>query len=170
VNSITERWVQTCRHELLDRTLIWNHRHLLRALREFEQFCNETSGSRILKVDWKRTCWSWPAVEGVGTRVERCLNAPVIELVGLFVAAGLTGWLFRRKAKQRDQGSLHARASLACRPVASGADAHRPLHDGLGAPYQGRGGNITSGRVAAGQPAFTFAARSNEDQRWVQDR
>jgi hypothetical protein len=101
VNSITERWVQTCRHELLDRTLIWNHRHLLRALREFEQFCNETSGSRILKVDWKRTCWSWPAVEGVGTRVERCLNAPVIELVGLFVAAGLTGWLFRRKAKQR---------------------------------------------------------------------
>jgi hypothetical protein len=101
MNSITERWVQTCRHELLDRTLIWNHRHLLRALREFEQFCNETSGSRILKVDWKRTCWSWPAVEGVGTRVERCLNAPVIELVGLFVAAGLTGWLFRRKAKQR---------------------------------------------------------------------
>ena len=35
-----ERWVQTCRHELLDRTLIWNQRHLLRALREFEQFYN----------------------------------------------------------------------------------------------------------------------------------
>jgi putative transposase len=28
MNSITERWVQTCRHELLDRTLIWNHAHL----------------------------------------------------------------------------------------------------------------------------------------------
>jgi hypothetical protein len=39
-NSITERWVQTCHHELLDRTLIWNRHHLLRALREFEQFCN----------------------------------------------------------------------------------------------------------------------------------
>ncbi|MFF7651768.1 integrase core domain-containing protein [Streptomyces sp. NPDC007983] len=40
MNSIAERWVQTCRHELLDRTLIWNQRHLLRALREFEEFYN----------------------------------------------------------------------------------------------------------------------------------
>ena len=35
-----ERWVQTCRRELLDRTLIWNQRHLRHALREFEQFYN----------------------------------------------------------------------------------------------------------------------------------
>jgi putative transposase len=35
-----ERWVQTCRRELLDRTLIWNQRHLLHALHEFEQFYN----------------------------------------------------------------------------------------------------------------------------------
>jgi putative transposase len=28
MNSVMERWVQTCRHELLDRTLIWNQRHL----------------------------------------------------------------------------------------------------------------------------------------------
>ena len=40
MNSITERWVQTCRRELLDRTLIWNQPHLLHALREFEQFYN----------------------------------------------------------------------------------------------------------------------------------
>jgi putative transposase len=40
MNSIMERWIQTCRHELLDRTLIWNQRHLLHALREFEQFYN----------------------------------------------------------------------------------------------------------------------------------
>ncbi|MCO6008497.1 hypothetical protein NE236_26320 [Actinoallomurus purpureus] len=33
MNAIMERWVQTCRHELLDRTLIWNQRHLLHALR-----------------------------------------------------------------------------------------------------------------------------------------
>jgi transposase len=38
MNSIMEQWVQTCRRELLDRTLIWNQRHLLHALREFEQF------------------------------------------------------------------------------------------------------------------------------------
>lgn len=31
---------QTCRHEVLDRPLIWNQRHLLHALREFEQFYN----------------------------------------------------------------------------------------------------------------------------------
>ncbi|MFE7333148.1 integrase core domain-containing protein [Streptomyces sp. NPDC057565] len=36
MNAITERWVQTCRHELLDRTLIWNERHLRHALRQFE--------------------------------------------------------------------------------------------------------------------------------------
>ena len=40
MNSIMERWVQTCRRELLDRTLIWNQSHLLHALREFEQFYN----------------------------------------------------------------------------------------------------------------------------------
>ena len=40
MNSIMERWVQTCRRELLARTLIWNQSHLLRALREFEEFYN----------------------------------------------------------------------------------------------------------------------------------
>ena len=40
MNALMERWVQTCRRELLDRTLIWNQRHLLHALREFEQFYN----------------------------------------------------------------------------------------------------------------------------------
>ncbi len=34
MNSIMERWVQTCRRELLDRTLIWNQPHLLHALHE----------------------------------------------------------------------------------------------------------------------------------------
>ncbi|XVQ07334.1 integrase core domain-containing protein [Spirillospora sp. CA-255316] len=41
MNAVMERWVQTCRHELLDRTLIWNQRQLLHALREFEAFYNE---------------------------------------------------------------------------------------------------------------------------------
>jgi hypothetical protein len=41
MNSIMERWVQTCRHELLDRTLTWNQRRLLHALREFEHFYDE---------------------------------------------------------------------------------------------------------------------------------
>jgi putative transposase len=40
MNALMERWVQTCRHELLDRTRIWNQHHLLHALREFEQHDN----------------------------------------------------------------------------------------------------------------------------------
>ncbi|MET7779685.1 integrase core domain-containing protein [Streptomyces sp. NPDC005388] len=43
-----ERWVQTCRRELLDRTLIWNERHLLHVLREFEQFYNGHRPHRTL--------------------------------------------------------------------------------------------------------------------------
>lgn len=38
--STMERWVQTRRHELLDRTLIWNQAHLLHALCEFGRFYN----------------------------------------------------------------------------------------------------------------------------------
>jgi putative transposase len=41
MNAIMERWVQTCRRELLDRTLIWNQQHLLHALREYERHYNE---------------------------------------------------------------------------------------------------------------------------------
>jgi putative transposase len=40
MNAIMERWVRSCRRELLDRTLIWNQRHLLHALREYETFYN----------------------------------------------------------------------------------------------------------------------------------
>ncbi|ASQ93540.1 integrase core domain-containing protein [Streptomyces sp. 11-1-2] len=40
MNSLIERWIQTCRRELLDRTLIWNQRHLLHALHKDEQFYN----------------------------------------------------------------------------------------------------------------------------------
>ena len=40
MNAIMERRVRTCRRELLDRTLIYNQRHLLHALREYETFYN----------------------------------------------------------------------------------------------------------------------------------
>ncbi|GHB67347.1 hypothetical protein GCM10010377_67800 [Streptomyces viridiviolaceus] len=48
MNSIMERWIQTCRHELLDRTLIWDRRHLLHALREFESHYNGHRPHRAL--------------------------------------------------------------------------------------------------------------------------
>lgn len=40
MNSLIERWIQTCRHELLDRTLVWNQRHLLHALHRYERHYN----------------------------------------------------------------------------------------------------------------------------------
>ncbi|CAM5740919.1 integrase core domain-containing protein [Streptomyces hirsutus] len=40
MNAVMERWVQACRRKLLDRTLVWDQRHLLHALREFERFYN----------------------------------------------------------------------------------------------------------------------------------
>ena len=48
MNSIMERWVQTCRHELLDRTLTWNQAHLLHTLAEFEAFYNQHRSHRTL--------------------------------------------------------------------------------------------------------------------------
>jgi hypothetical protein len=41
MNAIMERWVRSCRAELLDRALIVNQAHLLHALREYETFYNE---------------------------------------------------------------------------------------------------------------------------------
>jgi hypothetical protein len=48
MNAICERWVGTCRRELLDRTLVWNQAHLLHALREFEAFYNGHRPHRTL--------------------------------------------------------------------------------------------------------------------------
>ncbi|MFF4625277.1 integrase core domain-containing protein [Nonomuraea jabiensis] len=48
MNSIMERWVQSCRHELLDRCLVWNERHLRHALREYEQFYNQHRAHQAL--------------------------------------------------------------------------------------------------------------------------
>ncbi|MFF3877141.1 integrase core domain-containing protein [Streptomyces sp. NPDC001978] len=48
MNSIMERWIQTCRRELLDRTLIWDQRHLLHVLREFELYYNGHRPHRAL--------------------------------------------------------------------------------------------------------------------------
>jgi putative transposase len=48
MNLVMERWVQTCRRELLDRALIWNQRHLPYSLRELEHFYNEHRPHRTL--------------------------------------------------------------------------------------------------------------------------
>jgi putative transposase len=48
MNSIMERWIGSCRRELLDRTLIWNQRHLMIVLREYEDFYNTHRPHRAL--------------------------------------------------------------------------------------------------------------------------
>jgi len=48
-NAIMERWIGSCRRELLDHTLIWNQRHLLRVLRDYEAHHNEHRPHRSLK-------------------------------------------------------------------------------------------------------------------------
>ncbi|MFG1958392.1 integrase core domain-containing protein [Nonomuraea sp. NPDC049028] len=48
MNSIMERWVQSCRHELLDCCLVWNERHLRHALREYERFYNQYRAHQAL--------------------------------------------------------------------------------------------------------------------------
>ena len=47
-NAIMERWIGGCRRELLDHTLIWNQRHLLRVLREYEAHHNTHRPHRAL--------------------------------------------------------------------------------------------------------------------------
>jgi putative transposase len=49
MNAIMERWVRSCRAELLDRTLIVNRAQLLRALREYEAFYNQHRPHRALQ-------------------------------------------------------------------------------------------------------------------------
>ena len=49
MNSIMERWIGSCRRELLDRTLVWNQRQLMIVLRECEDSCNTHRPYRALK-------------------------------------------------------------------------------------------------------------------------
>jgi putative transposase len=49
MNSIMERWIGSCRRELLNRTLIWNQRHLMAMLREYEDHYNAHRPHRSLK-------------------------------------------------------------------------------------------------------------------------
>nr|WP_205862538.1 integrase core domain-containing protein [Planosporangium thailandense] len=48
MNAIMERWVRSCRTELLDRTVILNQAHLMHALREYETFYNQHRTHRTL--------------------------------------------------------------------------------------------------------------------------
>ena len=48
MNSVMERLIGSCRPELLDQTLVRNHRHLMIVLREYEDSCNTHRPHRTL--------------------------------------------------------------------------------------------------------------------------
>lgn len=48
MNAIIERWIGGCRHELLDRTLIWNQAHLRQVLRQYQAHHNQHRPHRSL--------------------------------------------------------------------------------------------------------------------------
>jgi putative transposase len=47
-NAYAERWVSSVRRELLDRTLVWNHSHLERLLRDYVEYYNMHRPHRAL--------------------------------------------------------------------------------------------------------------------------
>lgn len=49
MNSIMERWVRSCRHELLGRTLALNETHLRHVLHEYEQHYNSHRAHQAMK-------------------------------------------------------------------------------------------------------------------------
>ena len=49
MNPVMERWIGSCRRELLERTLIWYQRHLMMVLREYEDSYNTHRPHRTLK-------------------------------------------------------------------------------------------------------------------------
>jgi putative transposase len=48
-NAIMERWIGSCRGEILDRTLVWNQAHLRRVLAEYEDHYNRHRPHRTLR-------------------------------------------------------------------------------------------------------------------------
>jgi putative transposase len=48
MNSIIERWIGSCRRELIDRTLVWNLTHLRRVLSVYERHHNQHRPHRAL--------------------------------------------------------------------------------------------------------------------------
>jgi hypothetical protein len=69
MNSIMERWVGSCRRELLDRTLVWNRRHQARPGRRWSRSATHTgpTGCRTMRhnagperLPWQaRSCAGW---------------------------------------------------------------------------------------------------------------
>ena len=70
-NAIMERWIGGCRRELIDRTLIWNQRHLLKVLRDYEIHHNQHRPHRSLQQAAPLRALPERVVDLDGLRVQR---------------------------------------------------------------------------------------------------
>ena len=97
MNAIMERWVRTCRRELLDRTLVWNQRHLLHVLREFEIFYNEQRPHQ--GIDNASSCRypnRWTTRTGSPTSTSADVTASAASITNMIVPPELPGWHSRQ--------------------------------------------------------------------------
>jgi putative transposase len=77
MNSIMERWIQSCRRELLDRTLIWNQAQLLHALPEYEWHHNRHRPHRGIANAPR--CIHYPNRSPIQRRSRVCASADTID-------------------------------------------------------------------------------------------
>jgi putative transposase len=87
MNSVMERWIGSCRRELLDRTLIWNHRHLMTVLREYEDLQDGLRG----EVPLLRAFSAQPSSEPSGHPFD-ALGSPVTYAVFATGFAWMWSW------------------------------------------------------------------------------
>ena len=109
MNSIMERWVQTCRRELLDRTLIWNQPHLLHVLGSSSSSTTGTGRIRASRTPARSS--HCPCRSRLLTKTPALIYDDATDSVEYFMSINmrheLHGWGFRQ--------GLGCRADQACR-------------------------------------------------------
>ena len=152
MNSLMERWIQTCRVELLDRTLIWNQSHLLHSLREYESFYNEHRPHRALE-------------QAAPCRPP--MDQDVLDLGGRFVHLTSLDDVVGRFAP-RAEAEVH-------RSLRGGSGSSAPDRDGRPTlPVHDRFGRLRRGNQAVYDPRLGTGAASRSElragRRGIQDR
>jgi putative transposase len=110
-NAITERWIGGCRRELLDQTLIWNQRHLLRVLREYENHHNEHRPHRSLQQAAPLKAIPTPIGDLDAIRVRRLDR--IGGVIHEYTLAAGRGWGFRHPQGPVSPRDLWPRVDLA---------------------------------------------------------
>jgi hypothetical protein len=122
MNALMQRWVQACRRELLDRTLIGNQHHLLRALREFEVFYNHHRPTEASRRPGRCVqCRRRSLIRshaGVGSRILRAC-----ELAGQMDSKEFVVLLSDTTACEALQVAARVHGSLAADPISAGPDS-----------------------------------------------